>query len=351
MSQARDFADSFSAVSTGRRNMLINGAMQVAQRGTSSTSSGYHTCDRWFVNYQAFDELAITQSQSTTSPSGFSNSLKVEVTTAETALASNELMYIRYHIEAQDLQHLNFGSSDAKSLTLSFWVRSSLTGKYSVLFYEDDATRSNTPSFNISTADTWEYKTITVEGDTGGTINNDNGAGLSLYITLASGTDFAGTPHSGWGAYSGTDDFSHSDNVDFSAQTGTFYITGVQLEVGNSASPFEHRSYAEELALCQRYYFETDKITGQVANSTNAIFQGLFPTEMRASPTVSGGPYTIWQMTVAGSKAQSSANNNADSNQNNNQSFNVQCGNFSGLSQYYPVGIASGGPIKFSSEL
>ena len=351
MSQARDFADSFSAVSTGRRNMLINGAMQVAQRGTSSTSSGYHTCDRWFVNYQAFDELAITQSQSTTAPSGFSNSLKVEVTTAETALASNELMYIRYQIEAQDLQHLNFGSSDAKSLTLSFWVRSSLTGKYSVLFYEDDATRSNTPSFNISTADTWEYKTITVEGDTGGTINNDNGAGLSLYITLASGTDFAGTPHSGWGAYSGTDDFSHSDNVDFSAQTGTFYITGVQLEVGNSASPFEHRSYAEELALCQRYYFETDKITGQVANSTNAIFQGLFPTEMRASPTVSGGPYTIWQMTVAGSKAQSSANNNADSNQNNNQSFNVQCGNFSGLSQYYPVGIASGGPIKFSSEL
>ena len=310
MSQARDFADSFSAVSTGRRNIIKNGAMQVAQRGTSSTSSGYHTCDRWFVNYQAFDELAITQSQSTTAPSGFSNSLKVEVTTAETALASNELMYIRYQIEAQDLQHLNFGSSDAKSLTLSFWVRSSLTGKYSVLFYEDDATRSNTPSFNISTADTWEYKTITVEGDTGGTINNDNGAGLSLYITLASGTDFAGTPHSGWGAYSGTDDLSHSDNVDFSAQTGTFYITGVQLEVGNSASPFEHRSHGEELALCQRYFYAEDQsdtyhaiANGFYSSSTTWIGLKDLPVPMRAGPSIS----TSGNWAVAGTNSKTAS--------------------------------------------
>jgi len=237
----------------GRRNLIINGSQIVAQRGTSSTSSGKHTCDRWTVNFQAFDQLAVTQSQSTTTPSGFSNSLKVEVTTAETALAADELMYVGYRIEAQDLQHLNYGGSGAKAVTLSFWVRSSLTGKYSVLLYQDDATRSNTKSFNITSADTWEYKTITIDGDTAGTIDNNNGAGLSLYITLAAGADFSGTPHSGWGAYTATDDFSFSDNVDFTAQTGTFYITGVQLEVGD-ASPFEHRSYGEELAACQRYY-------------------------------------------------------------------------------------------------
>jgi len=254
MSKAAELAALIGSQSAlSNRNLIINGAMQVAQRGTSSTSSGKHTCDRWTVNFQAFDQLAVTQSQSTTTPSGFSNSLKVEVTTAETALAADELMYVSYRIEAQDLQHLNYGGSGAKAVTLSFWVRSSLTGKYSVLIYQDDATRSNTKSFNITSADTWEYKTITIDGDTAGTIDNNNDAGLSLYITLAAGADFSGTPHSGWGAYTATDDFSFSDNVDFTAQTGTFYITGVQLEIGEQATPFEHRSFGDELAACQRY--------------------------------------------------------------------------------------------------
>ena len=300
MSKAAELAALIGSQSAlSNRNLIINGAMQVAQRGTSSTSSGNHTCDRWTVNFQAFDQLAVTQSQSTTTPSGFSNSLKVEVTTAETALAADELMYVSYRIEAQDLQQLGYGGSGAKAVTLSFWVRSSLTGKYSVLFYQDDATRSNTPSFTISTADTWEYKTITIDGDTGGTINNDNGAGLSLYITLAAGANFAGTPHSGWGAYTATDDFSFSDNVNFTAQTGTFYITGVQLEVGEQATPFEHRSYGDELAACQRYY-QKSYIDGVAVGTVTQVgcnmdpvptsgntwrYTHNFTSHMRATPT------------------------------------------------------------------
>jgi hypothetical protein len=279
----------------GRRNLIINGAMQVSQRGTSSTSSGVHTCDRWNVNFQTFDQLAITQSQSTTAPSGFANSLKVEVTTAETAQADDELLYIRTRLEAQDLQRLNYGESSAKALTLSFWVRSSLTGKYSVLVYQDDAIRSVTESFNISTADTWEYKTITIDGDTSGTIDNNNGPGISIYFTLSSGGNFAGTPHSGWGAYSATDDFSFSDQVDFAAQTGTFYITGLQLEVGDTATPFEHRSFGEELALCNRYYY----VLGDGSISSNSLLGNGFgwasgqvelvvnyPVQMRSAPTL-----------------------------------------------------------------
>ncbi len=300
MSKAAELAALIGSQSAlSNRNIILNGSQIVAQRGTSSTSSGNHTCDRWTVNFQAFDQLAVTQSQSTTTPSGFSNSLKVEVTTAETALAADELMYVSYRIEAQDLQQLGYGGSGAKAVTLSFWVRSSLTGKYSVLFYQDDATRSNTPSFTISTADTWEYKTITIDGDTGGTINNDNGAGLSLYITLASGANFAGTPHSGWGAYTATDDFSFSDNVNFTAQTGTFYITGVQLEVGEQATPFEHRSYGDELAACQRYY-QKSYIDGVAVGTVTQVgcnmdpvptsgntwrYTHNFTSHMRATPT------------------------------------------------------------------
>ena len=149
----------------GRRNLILNGAMKVAQRGTSSSSAGklldgHH----WVVNN--FDELVFAQSQSSTAPDGFANSMRFQVTTAESALAADEIIYVRTRMEGQDLQHLKFGTSSAESVTLSFWVRSSLTGKYSVLLYNDDAQRSNLQSYTVSAADTWEHKTITFDGDT-----------------------------------------------------------------------------------------------------------------------------------------------------------------------------------------
>jgi len=283
---------------TGRRNLVINGAMKVAQRGTSSTSSNIQTVDRFGCTPVNFDNLAFIQSQSSTSPDGFSNSFGIEVTTAETALASDEHWYLATNFEAQNLQHLNYGSSSAKSLTLSFWVRSSLTGKYSVLFHQPDAGRSNTPSFNVNAADTWEYKTITIVGDTSGTINDDNGNGMTVHWVLAAGTDYAGTPHSDWGAYSATDDFAHSDNVDFSAQTGTFYLTGVQLEVGENASDFEHRSFGEELALCQRYYeksYDVGTVPGGAVNYSGPYMSITSDSGSNATFTL---PYIVSKRTV-----------------------------------------------------
>ena len=299
----------------GRRNIIINGVMQVAQRATSSTSTGYATVDRIKVNTTNLDQLAFTQSQSSTVPSGegFSNSFKFEVTTQETALSSDEFANIQYRMEAQDLQSLAYGTSDAKKTTLSFWVRSSLTGKYSVLFYLTDDTRSNTQSFTISSADTWEHKTITIDGDTTGVIDNDNGAGLNINFILAAGSDYAGTPHSGWGAYAETDDFAFSDQVNFIAQTGTFYLTGLQFELGSQATPFEHRSFGEELQLCKRYFHKTGGTAycniGTVTNYTSGAMLGPYkhPVEMRSAPSVTksgdwavlGGDTTVNQTAVS----------------------------------------------------
>ena len=299
----------------GRRNIIINGAMQVAQRATSSTSTGYATVDRIKVNTTNLDQLAFTQSQSSTVPSGegFSNSFKFEVTTQETALSSDEFANIQYRMEAQDLQSLAYGTSDAKKTTLSFWVRSSLTGKYSVLFYLTDDTRSNTQSFTKSSADTWEHKTITIDGDTTGVIDNDNGAGLNINFILAAGSDYAGTPHSGWGAYANTDDFAFSDQVNFIAQTGTFYLTGLQFELGSQATPFEHRSFGEELQLCKRYFHKTGGTAycniGTVTNYTSGAMLGPYkhPVEMRSAPSVTksgdwavlGGDTTVNQTAVS----------------------------------------------------
>lgn len=295
-------ASSFEATS----NLLDNGAMLLAQRGTSSTSQGYQTCDRWYVSVQSTDQLAFTQSRSTESPDNFTHSLRFNVSTAETTLDSDELVYIRQVIESQSLQHLGFGTSAAKSLTLSFWVRSSLTGKYSVLFYYNSGARSNTQSFTVNTADTWEYKTITIDGDgTSGTaIPNDNTYGLGVHITLAAGTGYAGTPHTGWGAYSATDDFAFSDNVNFIAQTGDFYITGLQLQVGTEATPFIHEDIQTTLHKCQRYCWKVSGSTptnqvgsdfavgGSFYDSSNGYLRAVihYPTEMRTVPglTASG---------------------------------------------------------------
>jgi len=253
-------------------SLIINGNMAVAQRGTSATSSGHSTVDRFRVDSPNRDQLVYTQSQSTTVPSGqgFSNSFKIEVTTAETTVDSDEYLSFTQKIEAQNLQHLNYGDSSAKSLTLSFWVRSSLTGKYSINIYSQDGNRVNTPSFSISTADTWEYKTITLDGDTAGTINNDNGAGLNFNFVLAAGSNFSSSITSGWQAYTNAK-YAHSDQVNFAVQTGTFYITGLKLEVGSSATPFLHESYGENLRKCRRY-FETNypegKYPGDVVGNT-----------------------------------------------------------------------------------
>jgi len=265
MSRARDFANLAGSADAGGltgRNMIINGAMTINQRNasTSLTGNGTLRClDRFFYTQDSVDELAVTLSKSTEAPDGFTNSLRVQVTTKETTLASSEAVYVAYNIEGTDLQHLEYATANAKTTTLTFYVRSSETGTYCLMAYLPDATRSYTKEYTISTADTWQKVTMTFEGDTdsGATITNDATQGYAFYWTLAAGDGFKGTPHTGWGAYTQTDDFATSNQENFVAQTGNFYLTGVQFEVGSRATDFEHKSFAEELLRCERYYHKS----------------------------------------------------------------------------------------------
>ena len=273
----------------GRRNLIINGAMQVAQRGTSETgvtTTGVFVVDR-FVN-NVSDTAEFTISQSTTAPTGFANSLKWENTTANPSPSSTEYVTINHRIEAQNLQHLKFGTSDAQSVTLSFWVRSNKTGTYVAELLQPDASnRHINKSYTINSADTWEQKTITFEGDTSGVINNDNGVGLIVTWWLNAGSVFnSGTLQTSWGAL---DQIARAVGQVSLADTigNDFYITGVQLETGSVATPFERRFYGQELALCQRYFQVTKyKGVGTAANSQNLGLNVDFVVPMRTVPDV-----------------------------------------------------------------
>ena len=295
MSKARQLADLgnvFDDGASSNRNLLINSAMQVAQRGTSSSSAGYQTVDRFRFTSSDMDQLAFTQSQDTTGPSGFTNSYKITVTTPETTTEAEEQLYMFQAIEAQNLQQLGYGTSDAKQLTLSFWVKSSVTGAYCVAFYQNDGNRLITSTYSISSANTWEYKTITIDGDTSGTINNDNGAGLELYFFLSVGPDRKTTDSTSWGTWTAAK-FGYGQVADVAAtSSATWQITGVMLEIGDSSTPFEHRSYADQLQACQRYYYQVGGAYGFLiggyasgsADDYNSPF--AFPVTMRTAPSV-----------------------------------------------------------------
>ena len=281
-----------TAGALSNRNLIINGAMQVAQRGTSSSEfNSYGTVDRFRLKKVLMDNLAGTQQQSTTAPAGFSNSFKIDITTAESALAADEFFSVRHAVEAQNLQHLEYNTSGAKAVTLSFWVRSHVTGTYSVGITNNDPNRNIAKTYSISSADTWEYKTVTFPGDTAGANpNNDNGIGFLFDFYLAAGSNFTSSDGSSWGAFAeNRRAYGHTANA--VGTTGGFYITGVQLEVGEKATPFEHRSYGDELQRCYRYYYKIDQINGAMFgvavqySATKALGLVSFPVPMRANIT------------------------------------------------------------------
>ena len=333
-----------STTNLGRRNLIINGAMQVAQRGTSAVPVGNGTfiVDR-FKTYKSNDG-AYTIEQSTDAPDGFSTSLKGQVTIADTSIAAGQYVYWPYYIEAKDLQHLSYGTSSAKTLTLSFWVKSSKTGVYTISVYKQDTTSYMfTHEYTISSANTWENKTITITPTAGGTsfittsggaIANDNGAGLILSWNLSFGSDFTGGTSNSWS--SNTSHYSTTNAVNWMDSTSNdFYLTGVQLEVGETATPFEHRSYGEELALCQRYFQKisggSDAFTvsakGQGAASVDATIPLTVP--LRASPTMNS--INSRTFNDAGYYGSSSTTPTALQYSDNNTLLSVNCGGFSGL--------------------
>jgi hypothetical protein len=233
--------------------------MQVAQRGTSvtgATDGGYKTCDRWSVSNTSQGTWTI--SQSSTTPSDFTNSLKFDCTTADGTTNASDQLGVDTRIEAKDLIQLNYGSSSAKTITLSFHVRSNKTGTYTFEAYAQDPNRGFSKTYTIDSADTWEKKEIVIPGDTSAGQNFDDNAEIGIIFKwwLAAGSTFTGGTYTDnvWRANTNANRVS-SSNVNLADSTDNeWYITGVQVEVGEQATPFEHRSFTEELDLCYRYY-------------------------------------------------------------------------------------------------
>ena len=256
MTQARDLADLAGAADAGTitgRNLIINGAMTIWQRGTSAiTVSGDDdfTCDRfkgWANGGGTF-----TVEQSTDVPSNeFEFSAKLTNTAVDSSVAAGDDYRWATDIEGYNVSPLAYGSSDAKTATLSFWVKSSLAGTYCGAFYSTTASRHYIYEYTISSANTWEKKTITVEGDTTGSWNRTNGNGLRIYWGFGSGSDVQGTADA-WAAGEKWETTNQAAWI--GSASATFYITGVQLEVGATATPFEHEDYGTTLAKCQRHY-------------------------------------------------------------------------------------------------
>ena len=290
------------------RNLIINGAMQVAQRvnptpASSFTTAGYGACDRWRLRALNTDQANFVISQESDAPtgSGFSKSIKIKTNTAESSLDSNEIFHVSQVIEAQNLQHLKNGTSSALSVTLSFWVKAYQVGTYVINIFKGDNTgRQISATYTISASNTWEFKTMTFPGDTsGGGIADDTGAGFYIYWVLAAGSGFTGTTSTSWGDYA-DGGFANGQTVNIMSSTNNyFYLTGVQLEVGSVATDFEHLSIADVLAKCQRYFYQATKIgsSSDVTNMpiapgfylTGSDYRAIidFPVEMRAAPTVS----------------------------------------------------------------
>tara|TARA_Y100000592_G_C5426944_1_gene296251 strand:+ start:50 stop:1096 length:1047 start_codon:yes stop_codon:yes gene_type:complete len=338
--------------STGRRNLVINGAMNVAQRGTSFTSisSNTYTLDRWQL--QAAGDGRSTITQSTTVPNNnFLYSMKVDVTTADTSLGATDLQSFTQRIEGNAMYQLGLGTSSAKSFTVSFWVRSNKTGTYCVAIRNASGGRSITSEYSISSADTWEHKVITFSGDTTGTYSTNNSEGINLNFVLLAGTNHDGKTADTWEANTA---FATDNQVNlFDNTSNEWYVTGVQLEVGSASTEFEHRSFEEELAACQRYYkrynIGSDTAYSRLVVSTYSDTTSRFyvtmqlPVELRTTPTIAQSSLTLNGQAVTsvanvgGTQAMSFVFNHGGSIATNNQ--------------YQVYGASGTGTLEFIAEL
>jgi hypothetical protein len=305
----------------GMRNRVINGAMNIAQRNTSvsgitSTYDSYPAIDR-FLHYQETTSAVCTVAQVADAPAGFVNSLKITVTTADASVAAGDRINIAHKIEGLNLLDFDFGLSTAKSFTVSFWVKSSVTGTYALEIYNYGISTASTATktYTINSANTWEYKTVTFTGDTVYPHVKTNGASLAVWMWLMAGSNYNST--NGGGVFtavgSGTQRaYGQTANI-AATVNNTFQMTGMQLETGSAASAFENRQYGTELQLCQRYYYKSlsqgnssqhFNIVGRISSTTQSIFTMNLPVDMRTSPSVAANPVyntgSGWQSNLAG---------------------------------------------------
>ena len=275
----------------GSKNMVTNGAMNVAQRSTSVTgigaSDGYFTVDRFKIDVDAASAGRLTMSQHSDGPSGFANCIKLDCTTADTSIAAGERLILRHIIEGQDLQQLKKGTSDAKSFTISFYVKGNAAATYSLSLYDGDNGRTISQTFSVTTS--WNRIELTFAGDTTGAFGDDNGASLYLDIFLHAGSSYtSGTLGTSWAANNnatravGISSFFDSTNREF-------FITGYQMEANDNATDFEYENYGTTLSKCQRYFYKLPMGTYGpfFCNYVNDYrFSHIwFPVPMRATPT------------------------------------------------------------------
>ena len=298
VSSSLDYRVAALEQSSGRRNLLYNGAMQVAQRGTSTTgitSSGYYTADRFRLSLGT--QGTWTHTVENDGPDGYPKSFKMLCTAADASPAAGDFVAFQQYLEGYDVQGIKKGTPSALQLTLSFWVKSNVTGTYIAELRDDDNNRQVSASYTVSASGTWERKTITFPADTTGTFNNDNSNSLSLILWQGAGSTYSsGTLNTSWASSVSANRAAGQTNL-ASAVNNYWQVTGVQLEIGNKATPFEHRSYGEELALCQRYYERVNYGNNNVVLGMGLFYQTTllvceltWKTLKRADPTITLPP-------------------------------------------------------------
>jgi len=298
MSKAAELAALIgSGQAQGNKNLIINGAMAVAQRLTSLTvgdSTEYKTLDRFAIGINGTTAGRATMSQSTDAPAGFGYSMKFDVTTADTSIGSGESFGVFQRIEGQNVQHMNKGISSAKKCVFSFYAKG--TPKKYITEFRDDNSRQVSATFDVTTS--WQRFEIEVPADTSGTIDNDNTAGFLAMFWFHAGSDYtSGTLNTSWGTSTNANRMVGCESI-FSSTSNELLITGIQLEIGEVATPFEHESFAATLQKCQRYYQQSYAL-GTVAGTATAVGRESvqasgtvlstttrLTTEMRATPTV-----------------------------------------------------------------
>ena len=277
-------------VSAGRKNIIYNGSALINQRGSnSSISSGTENIatDRWLLEVTSAGTWDLYQAAD--GPPGFGFCHKIDCTAANASLSSGSVIIFQQRLEGLDLQQLAKGTASAKNLTLSFYVKSSKIGKYIVEFQDANNGRICQRSYNINSANVWEYKTLTIPGDVSGALTNNNGHSFTVRFWLAAGSLFqSGTLQTEWGSTVNADRVVGQVNL-ADSNTAEWNVTGVQLEVGENATEFEHRSFGEELALCQRYYEKiqpSDRVQGKMHTVTQAHFSLPFKVTKRTTASV-----------------------------------------------------------------
>ena len=293
---------------SGRRNILYNGNLQCWQRSTSTTglgaASGYFTADRWRVAINDASAGRFTMNRTAGDPDGFNYGLVINCTTADTSIAAGELLIIQQKLEGQDVQHLKKGTSGAETITISFYAKIVGSATDFVVELEDlDNTRQISKIFTFTTD--WVRYYWTVPGDTSGALGQDANASLSLNFWLHGGSTFTGgTLSTAWTSTTNANRAAGIDSI-FASTDNEFYLAGIQMEVSSQATNFEHRSFGEELALCQRYYYQFQAATsfmkighGRAYDTSNTTCTYTVPVPMRASPT--GGVSAASDVGVAG---------------------------------------------------